>query len=173
MILSRCYYLASSNLIYFASYVGKMVHFICTPLFHFLNVIESKFFYWAHFFICVYLSFCSNIDSKSLNNTSLKIIEILFLLLLFLFPVLITSNVKFGSIIDLRKQDFLSAEEISELSRFVKKYVTHSWFNKNFTCYFHKWEKKTGHFKFLGFLSIKWRTRWLDSLKVFIFAIGN
>ena len=69
------------------------------------------------------MRFCSNIDSKSSNNTFLNIIEILLLLLFFQFPVSIKSNAKFGSSIDSRKLDFLSAEKISERSRFVNKYI--------------------------------------------------
>ena len=38
------------------------------------------------------MSFCSNIDSKSSNNTFLNIIEILLLLLFFQFPVSITEK---------------------------------------------------------------------------------
>ena len=53
-----------------------------------------------------------------------------------------TWKAKFGNNIDLRKQEFLSAEEISERSRFVNKYVTQNWLNMNFTCNFHKWKKK-------------------------------
>ena len=39
------------------------------------------------------------------------------------------SNAKFDSNIDLRKQDFLSAEKVSECSRFVNKYVYFSQVN--------------------------------------------
>ena len=34
--------------------------------------------------------------------------------------------------IDLRKQDFLSAEKVSERFCFVNKYVMQSWFNTNY-----------------------------------------
>ena len=64
----------------------------------------------------------SNIDSKSWNNTFLNIIE---LLLLFLFPVLITLNAKFGSNIDFRKVDFLSHEKV-----FIEFTLRDVFFNK-------------------------------------------
>ena len=51
-------------------------------------------------------------SSKSLNNTYLNSIKILFLLLFFHFSVKITSNANFGFNIDLRKVDILSVEKI-------------------------------------------------------------
>ena len=61
------------------------------------------------------LSFCSNIDSKSSNNTYLNFIEILFYYNF--FSCINNIKCKIWCNIDLRKQDFLSAEEIS-LARF-------------------------------------------------------
>ena len=48
----------------------------------------------------------------------------------FLFPVLITSNAKFGSNIDLRKVDFLSQEKISDPSRVLTNVNNEDIFNE-------------------------------------------
>ena len=74
------------------------------------------------FSLANFLSVDSDIESKSLNNTFLIIIEILFLIC---FPVLRTLNQKFSINVELRKQDFFSREIISHHSRFVNKELIH------------------------------------------------
>ena len=69
-----------------------------------------------------YSSFCSNIDSKSSNNTFFYIIKILNKFKIFKYHRM----GKFSNNIDLKKLDFLSEEKISERSRFVNKDILQS-----------------------------------------------
>ena len=59
---------------------------------------------------------------------SCSIIEVLYKLKIFKYHLI----GKFIDIIYLKKLDFLSAEKISEHSRFVNKDVLQSWFNENY-----------------------------------------
>ena len=67
----------------------------------------------------------SNIESKSLNNTFLNIIELLFIISYF-FQFEDHQIGNLSNNIDFRKLDFLSEEKISQCSRFVNKDVMQS-----------------------------------------------